>query len=506
MHLGNFARIRSLLFGLLLIGRSTSAFPTEDTARHDSSTVSLGYATYQGSTYRDPFTEKTNTQFLGVRYAAPPTSSLRFAVPQPPAATPGIQEADKQPDACYQSGYGSELSPGVVLEGSALKSREETIIIPATEYCLFLNIYVPGNVNDSQKLPVIAWIHGHIINRGGYLLGSAAYGYYGYDGYNGNDVIRASNGTAIVVVIQYRLGIFGFLAGQKSAGGGSVLQHAVANGGKTNPPLFRNAVSSSMFYPPQYKFNDPLPEALFRQITTSTPAADIKDLEAVNNATNTEAFFGTFTFVPVVDGVFITEQPSTSLKEGKINGNKFLAMTNINEGTIFINENAPVTSPETTTHYVANLLPELKESEAAAVANIHSSLGNVSEQAAQIMADALFLCPTHGEFAVPPSLHGDDVIYYFPNGTNRAPPFNNQQFIQAFSQSFTNFATAQDLNQKWDETNITPAWTAWTSTNRMEMHFGQTANGAPDIGSILTPEDLLKRCEFWSSISASTAI
>jgi acetyl esterase/lipase len=46
----------------------------------------------------------------------------------------------------------------------------------------------------------------------------------------------------------------------ESAGAGSVLQHIVANGGNTQPPLFNAAISSSMYLPPQYYYNDWLPQ------------------------------------------------------------------------------------------------------------------------------------------------------------------------------------------------------------------------------------------------------
>jgi len=46
----------------------------------------------------------------------------------------------------------------------------------------------------------------------------------------------------------------------ESAGAGSVLQHVVANGGKTNPPLFRAAITSSLHFPSQYKYSDRIPE------------------------------------------------------------------------------------------------------------------------------------------------------------------------------------------------------------------------------------------------------
>ena len=49
-----------------------------------------------------------------------------------------------------------------------------------------------------------------------------------------------------------------------SAGAGSVLQHVIANGGKTSPRLFRAAMTSSTFLPSQYGYNDRIPEVCLR--------------------------------------------------------------------------------------------------------------------------------------------------------------------------------------------------------------------------------------------------
>lgn len=38
-----------------------------------------------------------------------------------------------------------------------------------------------------------------------------------------------------------------------------MLQHVVAHGGQTYPPLFRAAMTSSTFLPAQYHYNDPIP-------------------------------------------------------------------------------------------------------------------------------------------------------------------------------------------------------------------------------------------------------
>lgn len=47
------------------------------------------------------------------------------------------------------------------------------------------------------------------------------------------------------------------------SGAGSVLQHIVAHGGNTQPPLFRIAMTSSTFLPSQYNYNDRIPEVSF---------------------------------------------------------------------------------------------------------------------------------------------------------------------------------------------------------------------------------------------------
>lgn len=46
----------------------------------------------------------------------------------------------------------------------------------------------------------------------------------------------------------------------QSAGAGSMLQHIVAHGGNTQPPLFRAVMMNSPFLPFQYHYNDSIPE------------------------------------------------------------------------------------------------------------------------------------------------------------------------------------------------------------------------------------------------------
>ena len=49
-------------------------------------------------------------------------------------------------------------------------------------------------------------------------------------------------------------------------------------------------------------------------------AVDVNSLENANLDINASGFFGTFVFVPVVDGSFITERPTELLMAGKVNG------------------------------------------------------------------------------------------------------------------------------------------------------------------------------------------
>lgn len=49
-------------------------------------------------------------------------------------------------------------------------------------------------------------------------------------------------------------------------------------------------------------------------------AANINTLEYMNNKINYDAFYGTYAFVPVVDGAFIIDRPTVMLAGGKVNG------------------------------------------------------------------------------------------------------------------------------------------------------------------------------------------
>lgn len=65
------------------------------------------------------------------------------------------------------------------------------------EDCLFLDVVVPRGVNRSNKTSVMVWLHG-----GGYIYGHRI---------SYPPASLAVNGDVIVVTVNYRLGVFGFL-------------------------------------------------------------------------------------------------------------------------------------------------------------------------------------------------------------------------------------------------------------------------------------------------------
>ncbi|XP_026480240.1 cholinesterase 1-like [Ctenocephalides felis] len=130
---------------------------------------------------------RTYCAFLGIPYAQPPTGNLSFEPPHridinKTSANNETFTANELKDMCIQ--------------------REGTKIV-GSEDCLYLNIYTPmlngSNTDKNKTYPVMFWIHG-----GSFNTGSGTYNLYGPDYLVHEDVI--------LVTINYRLGVFGFLS------------------------------------------------------------------------------------------------------------------------------------------------------------------------------------------------------------------------------------------------------------------------------------------------------
>jgi para-nitrobenzyl esterase len=129
--------------------------------------------------------------FKGIPFAAPPTGARRWRAPELPETWRGVREAQTFGNSAMQS----SLGPMGDLIGIAAG--------PISEDCLYLNVWTPAC--DDRARPVLVWIHG-----GGNVVGSGS-----QPRVNGETLAR--RGDVVVVTVNYRLGVFGFLMRPSSA-------------------------------------------------------------------------------------------------------------------------------------------------------------------------------------------------------------------------------------------------------------------------------------------------
>lgn len=132
--------------------------------------------------------------FRGIPYAAPPVGELRWKPPQPPARWHAARKAGELSAACPQTDF---LYRAIQRTVSTV-GGDQSLVKPVgrtSEDCLYLNVMTTGLHNKNPQ-PVMVWIHG----------GSGAFGRGDDDG-----ATLASKG-AVVVTINYRLGVLGWLS------------------------------------------------------------------------------------------------------------------------------------------------------------------------------------------------------------------------------------------------------------------------------------------------------
>ncbi|MEV1001259.1 carboxylesterase family protein [Nonomuraea sp. NPDC050202] len=125
-------------------------------------------------------------RYRGIRYARPPVGQLRWRPPQPMARWRGVVPATASGPACPQ-------------DNGNPKERSDA------EDCLTLDVTVPKE--GAKRKPVMVWLHG-----GGFVAGRGA----DYDPRR-----LAAQGDVVVVTVEFRLGVLGYLALPGMAGGGT---------------------------------------------------------------------------------------------------------------------------------------------------------------------------------------------------------------------------------------------------------------------------------------------
>ncbi len=127
--------------------------------------------------------------FKGIPYAAPPIGEYRWKAPQLVIPWDNVRKCTEFGNISMQQGH---------ILGSFFQEEFYAKQMPMSEDCLYLNIWTPAKTNK-DKLPVMMWIHGG-----------------GFGGGYGHEIEFDGEGFAkkgvILVTINYRTGIFGFLA------------------------------------------------------------------------------------------------------------------------------------------------------------------------------------------------------------------------------------------------------------------------------------------------------
>jgi para-nitrobenzyl esterase len=292
-------------------------------------------------------TEKGVLVFRGIRYAAPPVSTLRFRPPTSPPAWSDVRPVLDFAPACPQL---VEIDP---------TENNNSVM---SEDCLAVNVWTPGT--DNKKRPVMVWVHG-----GGFVEGSARNTWY--DGAK-----LADKGDVVVVTLQYRMGAWGFLdlsgvGGEDFARSGNlglldqitalkwVKENIAAFGGDPNNVtlfgqsagagsvgmlmvmtsahgLFHKAIMESGT---PKELNDKATAAeVSRTYMKIAGVSNIKELQALTMAQMFDAQrklfetrFGYSAFRPVMDGTVLDELPMQAIVKGHGTSVPILIGTNLDE-------------------------------------------------------------------------------------------------------------------------------------------------------------------------------
>ena len=288
-------------------------------------------------------------EFKGIPYAAAPVGPLRWKAPQPLASWTTTLEATK---------FGARCMQGNVFGDMGFRDSGPS------ENCLYLNVWSP--VQEGKKhapLPVMVWIYG-----GGYAAGASSEP-------RQDGEMLAKKGV-VVVSMNYRLGVFGFLAhpglaketGRNGSGNYGLLDQAAAlewvqkniksfGGDPTNitifgesagsfsvsglmaspaaKGLFQKAIGESGAFFGSSLAVKPASEAQLAGTTfaSSVGASSIDELRAKSADDLLAASMkNPMGFSVTVDGAFFTEDPNATYTAGKQAHVRLLAGWNANEG------------------------------------------------------------------------------------------------------------------------------------------------------------------------------
>ncbi|KAL9051000.1 MAG: hypothetical protein Q9162_006295 [Coniocarpon cinnabarinum] len=449
------------LFAVFL---SLAVFRSGSLLRPGKLVVDLPYQSFQGFVVNNSL-----VTFKNVRYAAAPVGDLRFKAPISPSINSKAKPI-KVSDVICPQGYAQWF------QGPTNKTfgPEDILLVdPRTsEDCLVLDMLMTESVwksRTSESAPVLVWIHGGGFAAGWKDMSGAGHGLV-------TRSLQYSEHGLILVSINYRLGLFGWLYGPgavanaglkdqrlalewvqqhihrfggnasqvtvmgESAGGGSIAAHIAAYKGEKGNPPFRGAIAQSPYYLPTSPHLRSTVDGVLDFANVSSLDAlrlmSTTDLQILNALLIGNALTGFTTFTLVPDGEYIPEALGRLYRSGSFDKSVTL-MTghNVDEGSLFVSK-SQILDNEAYTSYVASLL-SLSANDTATLKHVTETLYPLVFDGSQgythqtgrnslTYADAAIVCNARAMNAasfdnptfayvwnVPPGMHGMDLAYTF---------------------------------------------------------------------------------------------
>ncbi|KAA8645634.1 hypothetical protein EYZ11_003494 [Aspergillus tanneri] len=454
--------------------------------------VDLGYATHV-PTYIN--TTESGTRiglYNNIRFAQPPTGSLRFRKPHtPPLSQRGIQDGR---DRLFSSDCVNAAPPQVpfpTMNGSAWGQED----------CLFLNVWVPEGVRPGDNVPVIHWLHGSAYAFGSKDLLINAMGLM--------DLIKRKEDRFIFVASNYRLGLYGWTSSAhedmdaniglhdglaalqwtrnyisrfggdpdditaigESAGAAMIGLMLVAKGGNETLPFQKAFISSPSLLPRRNIIEQR--EDVYNHVLK---AANCSSLECLRNApasvlaaANKHLLFdlhggGGGNFGPgmgigaFADREYIPDAMTVLFHQGRYNKNVKAVLVG-NMATEGANTTPDITTHEEFAAFVRGFVTGASDDTINRIRDLYpypdSQIQTVAENwitdivyacNAQAISKAYARTAQRYVFSVPPATHGMDVDYYFYKD-NASTPVSSVPIARQFQSELLSFAK-EDIGKR----------------------------------------------------------
>uniref|UniRef100_A0A6B2L168 Carboxylic ester hydrolase n=1 Tax=Arcella intermedia TaxID=1963864 RepID=A0A6B2L168_9EUKA len=378
-------------------------------------------------------------RFQGVPFAAPPLGPLRFKNPVRPGGWTNVLDCTNFTIGCAQTAHSEDVPKNT------------------SEDCLYLQIFTPRLGKYKDPAPVMLFFHGGDFKQGG----------ESFELYNGSFI--SGNTNTIVVITDYRLGIFGFLYNGinvdsnvgledqrmaltwiqeniqffggdpnkvtifgESAGGESVLVH-LASPNATTANYFHRAIVESGPFALNFRTTTEgyvLAEGFAYELGCSIDDLNCLQskttkeiLDAANNAPEVplDISEAVMKFAPIVTGDNqLPSEPFDAFLSGKIKNVPFMIGSNLNDGRLF--GWAISKTPMPAYEYIAIVTGIFHDTWIPTVLEMYPAnySGDNRDITSEMLNDYLFLCDSRRALRYAQNAGLKDLYYY---QFTKVPPF-----------------------------------------------------------------------------------